>query len=127
MPAGKDGVERCGELAGAIADEEPERGGAVVEVNQEVPGLLGGPGSCGMAGCTEDVDVAVADFEGECERSRNSPGFRPTITRFPSGTIAVAAAGNRGRRPGLRLSRDGRVESTPTGLVVFGRVDPDRC
>ena len=33
--AGEDGVERCGELAGAVADEEPEAGGAVVEVDQQ--------------------------------------------------------------------------------------------
>ena len=33
--AGQEGVERCGELAGAVADEEPEGGGAVVEVDQQ--------------------------------------------------------------------------------------------
>ena len=54
-----------GELAGAVADEEPEGGGAVVEVHQQVAGLLGGPGSGRMAGRAEDVHVAAADFEGE--------------------------------------------------------------
>jgi NADP-dependent 3-hydroxy acid dehydrogenase YdfG len=33
--------------AGPVADEEPECGGMVVEVHQQVPGLLGGPGSGG--------------------------------------------------------------------------------
>jgi hypothetical protein len=42
---GQDGVERGGELAGSVADEEPEGGGAVVEVDQQVAGLLGGPSS----------------------------------------------------------------------------------
>ena len=41
---GEDGVERSSQLAGAVADEEPEGGGAVVEVHQQVAGLLGGPG-----------------------------------------------------------------------------------
>jgi hypothetical protein len=53
--AGQDGVERGGELAGAVADEEPDGGGAVVEVHEQVPGLLGGPGPGRMAGRSEDV------------------------------------------------------------------------
>jgi hypothetical protein len=62
--AGQDGIERRGELAGAVADEEPERGGAVVEVHQQVAGLLGGPRSGGMAG-RADVHVAAVDLQGE--------------------------------------------------------------
>jgi hypothetical protein len=41
----QDRVERRRELPGAVADEEPESGGAVVEVHDEVAGLLGGLGS----------------------------------------------------------------------------------
>ena len=62
--AGEDGVERGGEFGVAVADEESEGGGAVVEVHQEVPGVLA-PGSGRMAGGAEDVDVAAADFQGE--------------------------------------------------------------
>src|SRR5688572_25613590 len=40
-------------------------GGPVVEIHQEVPGLLGGPRSAGMARCPEDVHVAAADFQSE--------------------------------------------------------------
>jgi hypothetical protein len=40
-------------------------GGAVVEVHQEVAGLLGSPGSGRVAGRPEDVHVAAADFQGE--------------------------------------------------------------
>ena len=54
---GQDGVERPGELAGSVADEESKGGGAVVEVHQEVAGLLGGPGSSRMARRREDVHV----------------------------------------------------------------------
>ena len=64
----QDGVERGGELAGSVADEEPEGGGAVVEVHQQVAGLLGGPGSGWMACRPEDVHVAAADFGGERRR-----------------------------------------------------------
>src|SRR5215203_2268185 len=63
--AGEDGVERGGELAGAVADEEPEGGGALVEVHQQVAGLLGGPGSRRVARCPEDVYVAAANLK--CE------------------------------------------------------------
>src|SRR5687768_8918954 len=41
--AGQHMAEVAGELAGAVADEEPKAGGAVVEVHQQVAGLLGGP------------------------------------------------------------------------------------
>src|SRR5215203_741403 len=51
----QDSVERGGELAGAVADEEPGGGGALVEVHQQIAGLLGGPRSGRMAGCPEDV------------------------------------------------------------------------
>ena len=61
--AGQGGVEGGGELAGAVADEEPEAGGAVVERRQQVAGLLGGPGSGRVAGRPEDVQVATADFQ----------------------------------------------------------------
>ena len=40
---GQDRVKRCGELPGAVTDQEPEVRGAVTEVHQEVADLLGGP------------------------------------------------------------------------------------
>ena len=43
------------QLSGSIADEEPEPGGLVAEVDDEVAGLLGGPGSVGMCGHAQDV------------------------------------------------------------------------
>ena len=39
--------------------------GVVVEVHQQVAGLLGGPGSGRVAGRPDDVYVAGADFQGE--------------------------------------------------------------
>jgi hypothetical protein len=52
-------------LASVVADEESEGGGAVVEVDQQVAGLLGGPGSGRVAGRAEDAHVAAADFQRE--------------------------------------------------------------
>jgi hypothetical protein len=63
--AGHDGVECGGELSGAVADEEPEGVTAVVEIHQQVAGLLGGPRAGRMAGRSEDVHVAVVDFQRE--------------------------------------------------------------
>jgi hypothetical protein len=63
--AGQDGIERRGELTSAVADEEPEPGGMVAEVHQEVAGLLGGPRSSSVTGRPEDVHVAAVDFQGE--------------------------------------------------------------
>ena len=45
---GEDGVERGGELGVAVADEEPKATPGVVEVHEEIAGLLGQPGSGGV-------------------------------------------------------------------------------
>ena len=66
MPASARTASNDGrELSGAVADEEPEPGGAVAEIHDEVAGLLGGPGPVGMSGHAQDVQVAVADLEHE--------------------------------------------------------------
>jgi hypothetical protein len=63
--SGHDSVERGGELAGAVADEEPKCRGVLVEVHQQVTGLLSGPGPGRVARRSEDVQVAAANLEGE--------------------------------------------------------------
>ena len=50
IDGGEDGVERGGELGVAIADQEPEVAAGVVEVHEQVAGLLGEPGAGGMGG-----------------------------------------------------------------------------
>src|SRR4051812_45316991 len=52
-------------MAGPVADEEPKSGGVVTKVHHEVAGLRRGPGSVGMSGHAQDVQVAVADLEHE--------------------------------------------------------------
>jgi hypothetical protein len=53
-------------LSGSVSDEEPEPRDVFAEVHDEVAGLLGGPGSVGVRGHAEDVQVSVADLE--CEQ-----------------------------------------------------------
>ena len=47
--AGEHGVERGGELAVSVADQEPEPVGAVAEIHEDVAALLGDPGPVGWA------------------------------------------------------------------------------
>jgi hypothetical protein len=57
--AGQDGIEGGGELASAVSDEEPEGGGAVVEVHQQVAGLLGGPVGAENTDTSCDLQILV--------------------------------------------------------------------
>ena len=58
--AGEDGVERSGELAVPVADQEPEPVGAAAEIHQQVAGLLGDPGAGGVGGDPGEVHTAAA-------------------------------------------------------------------
>ena len=58
--ASEDGVERGGELAVPVADQEPELVGAVAEVHEQVAGLLGDPGLGGVGGDPGEVHAATA-------------------------------------------------------------------
>src|SRR5438552_14561304 len=62
---GQDRVERCGELTGAVPDQEPEAGSAIVEVHQQVADLLGGPWPVRVRGDAGDVHVTGADLHDE--------------------------------------------------------------
>ena len=62
---GEDGVERGGELGVAVADQEPEAAAGVVEVHEQVAGLLGQPGAGGMRGDAEDVHPAGGVLDDE--------------------------------------------------------------
>jgi hypothetical protein len=103
--AGQDGIERRGELAGTVADEEPERGGAVVEVHQQVAGLLCSPRSVWMRGQAEDVHVATADFHGE-EHVEPFQGDRAVDVEEVHASI-VAACVRRNRRQEVSVDRSG--------------------
>jgi hypothetical protein len=65
LDRGEDRVEGSGELAVAVADEEPEALVGVVEVHEQVARLLCEPGSGRVGGDAEDVDSAGGVFDNE--------------------------------------------------------------
>jgi hypothetical protein len=59
-------VERPCELPGLVADQETGTGRrALLQLYQQVPGLLGSPGAVRVRGDAEDMDVAGADADDE--------------------------------------------------------------
>jgi len=58
--AGEDRVERSGELAVTVMDQEPQPVGSIVEVHEQVAGLLSDPGPGRVGGDPGDVHVAAA-------------------------------------------------------------------
>jgi hypothetical protein len=62
---GEHRVERGSELRVAVAQQEPQRSSALVEVHQQVPGLLGHPGAGRMRGHPDQVDPAGGDLHEE--------------------------------------------------------------
>ena len=62
---GQGRLERIGELPGAVADQEPEVGGAAAEIHQEVADLLHGPRPVRVGAHAEDVHVTGADLHHE--------------------------------------------------------------
>jgi hypothetical protein len=65
VDCGEDGVEGSGELGVAVADEEPKATTGIVEVDEEIAGLLGQPGCGGVGGDAKDVHVAGGVLDDE--------------------------------------------------------------
>jgi hypothetical protein len=67
--AGEHGVERGGEFAVPVADQEPEPVRLLFEVHQQVAGLLGDPVAGGVGGDPGEVHVAavVLDHDEDVE------------------------------------------------------------
>ena len=62
---GEHGVERRSELRVAIADQEPEPGGPLAQIHDQVARLLRDPRPARMTGNPEDVDAPGLDFDHE--------------------------------------------------------------
>ena len=62
---GQDGLKGRGELSGPVPDQEPEAGGAVTQVHQEVADLLDSPGPVRVRGDTEDMHITAAYLHDE--------------------------------------------------------------
>jgi hypothetical protein len=65
VSTGEHGVERGGELAVPVADQEPEPVGVFAEVHEQVAGLLGDPVSGGMGGDSGEVHAATVVLDDE--------------------------------------------------------------
>ena len=65
VDGGEDGVEGGVELCVAVADEEPESSTGVLEVHEQVAGLLGEPGCGGVGGDAEDVHATAGVLDDE--------------------------------------------------------------
>jgi hypothetical protein len=59
VSAGEDCVEGRGELAVPVTDQQPESVGSIVEVHEQVAGLLGDPVPGRVGGDPGDVHVAA--------------------------------------------------------------------
>ena len=93
--AGEDSVERGGELAVPVADQEPELVGAVAEVHEQVAGLLGHPVPGGVGGDPRDVRTATAvfDHDEEVEAAQEHGVDVGEIDRGPARRGTVARSG----------------------------------
>jgi hypothetical protein len=103
--AGQGRVERCGELPGPVADQEPEAGGVVAEVHQEIADLLGGPRPIRVCGDPGDVHVAGADLDHE-QAVQALDGHRAVDVKKSAASI-VAACACRNRRQVVSVCRFG--------------------
>jgi hypothetical protein len=65
VDGGEHGVEGGGELGVAVPDEEPEPPAGVVEVHEQVAGLLGQAGAGRVGGDAEDVRTACGVLDDE--------------------------------------------------------------
>ncbi len=108
---GEHGIEGGGELGVAVADEEPEAPIGLVEVHEQVAGLLGQPLPGGAGGDAHDMDAAGGVLDDE-ERVQPVQGDRVDVKQ-------VAGPGCRGPAPGGTAPRsvrrvEARARSPPS-------------
>jgi hypothetical protein len=63
LAGGQHRVECLGELPGPVPDQEPERGGTLFQVHQQVPRLLYRPCAVRVPSHSQDMDMAAAQFD----------------------------------------------------------------
>ena len=84
-------LERGRELPGSVADEEPEGGGPLAEVHQQVAGLLRGPRSVRMAGHAQDVRSRIKNWNCPAWSPRSIRRLRACwVTQVPVGPVGWA-------------------------------------
>ena len=118
VDGGEHGVEGGGELAVAVADQEPEAPVGVVEVHEQVARLLGEPCSGRVGGDAEDVYAAGGVLDDE-ERVEPVQGDRVEVEQVAGqDRLGLGVEELRPGRPGP--SRSG---SMPAALRIFHTVE----
>jgi len=110
--------EGGGELGVAVPDQEPEASTGVVEVHQQVAGLLGEPGAGGVSGDAEDVYAAGGMLDDDEDMQPVQGG----------GVEMAQVAGQdrvrlRGQEFGPRGSGAARAGSMPELVRIFQTVE----
>ena len=132
---GQDGVERSGELAGAGTHQIAERRGTLAEVGQQVAGLLRCPGSVGITGRAEKVDVAGVDLDdeqhvdplqadGAVDMNEVAGKHRRSLSLQELPPAQVGVSNGRWRdafRPGVGISQSTRDHDSVGQLRAFRR------
>ena len=98
---GEHGVERGGEFAVSVADQEPEPVGAEAEIHEQVAGLLGDP----VPGGRPHRAIMLVSSSAVTLRSPGREGRRSRMVTWfsaPTRAYATGAAGRRRHRPPRR-------------------------
>nr|WP_250846428.1 hypothetical protein [Streptomyces violaceusniger] len=114
--AGEDGVERGGELAVPVTDEEPGAPGPIPEVHEQVAGELGDPRAGRVGGDAQDVDAPGGDLHDEEDMETSEEDARHVREVADEQRVGL---GSEERAPGLlrcalrRGRQTGAAQNTP--------------
>jgi hypothetical protein len=114
--SGQDRVERRGELPGPVPHQEPETGGAITQIHQQIADLLHGPRTVRVRSDTENVHVTGADLHDE----QASPS---TLLRWLNDGFVAGEQVTPGAPWRIRLTDQLRgmlTNDTPDGWVPLG-------
>jgi hypothetical protein len=114
VAVGKHGIERCGVSAVAVSDEVFHGGVGVLQVHDQVPGHLSGPGSSGVWVRAEDAAGGVLDDGKEQPCSGQGTNFEKVGGE--EGVCLAAQEGRPGQVIAVGRGRDAvGLEDLPDG------------
>ncbi len=136
---GEHGVERCGELGVPVPDQELEALGLIIEVHQQIPGLLGhplprrvsgDPGQVHAAGAVLDEEQhvqALQEYGIDVEEVDRQDRLRLGVRERPPGLPGPSGRGvNACVFEDLPHCRRGQPAPEPGQLTVDAPVSPAR-
>ena len=117
VDGGEDGVEGGGELGVAVADQKPEAPTGIIEVHEQVAGLLGEPGSGGVGSDAKDVHPAggVLDDEEAIQPVQRDGVEVEQVAGEDSARLGSQELWPRGSAPTRRRVDAGAVQDLPDG------------